>query len=100
LFSNVRKREERVMLELKESETVEFKVKSTDDLKKEVVAFANTKGGTIYIGVEDDGNLAGIEGSSEHICEQVSSMVRDGIKPDVTMLISCNCRKNRSQVYC
>ncbi len=33
-----------------ESETIELKEIYTPDLKKEVVAFANTNGGTIYIG--------------------------------------------------
>lgn len=74
-------------MKLKESETIELKSTLTNDLKKEVVAFANTKGGTIYIGVEDEGNLTGIQGSSERICEQISSMVHDGIKPDVTMFV-------------
>ncbi|MEL7654545.1 MAG: ATP-binding protein, partial [Bacillota bacterium] len=76
------------MFKFKESETVEFKLILTDELKKEVVAFANTRGGTIYIGVEDEGNITGIQGSSERICEQISSMVHDGIKPDVTMFIN------------
>lgn len=66
--SNVRKGEDRTMLKFKESETVEFELKMTDDLKKEVVAFANTRGGTIYIGVEDEGNITGIQGSSKRIC--------------------------------
>lgn len=74
-------------MEFKESETIELKSKLTNDFKKEVVAFANTKGGTIYIGVEDEGNITGIQDSSERICEQISSMVHDGIKPDLTMSI-------------
>ena len=38
-----------------ESETVELKSSVLADICKEVIAFANTKGGTLYIGVEDDG---------------------------------------------
>lgn len=34
-----------------ESENIEFKVQVTDDIYKEVIAFANTDGGTIYIGI-------------------------------------------------
>ena len=37
-----------------ESETVEYKREYTDDIRKTVVAFANTSGGEIHIGVEDD----------------------------------------------
>ena len=34
-----------------ESETVEYKREYTDDIRKTVVAFANTSGGEIHIGV-------------------------------------------------
>jgi ATP-dependent DNA helicase RecG len=37
-----------------ESTTVELKREYTDDIKKTVLAFANTDGGKIYIGIEDD----------------------------------------------
>ena len=38
-----------------ESETVELKAIVVDDIKKEVIAFANCEGGKLYIGVLDDG---------------------------------------------
>ncbi len=40
-----------------ESERVEYKSQMIDDIYKEVIAFANTDGGTIYIGVDDNGNI-------------------------------------------
>jgi len=40
-----------------ENENTEFKRKYVIDIKKTVVAFANSKGGTIYIGVSDDGQI-------------------------------------------
>ena len=42
-----------------ENETLEYKRQYTPDIKKEVVAFANTAGGTIYIGVDDNGTPVG-----------------------------------------
>jgi ATP-dependent DNA helicase RecG len=39
----------------------EFKLKVGSDLHKEMVAFANASGGTILIGVDDDGSIPGIE---------------------------------------
>lgn len=69
-----------------ESETVELKSTVVADLCKEVIAFANTKGGTLYIGVEDDGTVVGVEGANR-ITLQVNNMVRDSIKPDLTMFV-------------
>ena len=49
-----------------ESELVELKAEVVGDICKEVIAFANTKGGTIYIGVRDDGEVLGIE-NADHV---------------------------------
>ena len=38
-----------------ENETTEFKEIVVEDIKKEVIAFANSGGGTLYIGIRDDG---------------------------------------------
>ena len=43
-----------------ETEKVELKQKFNDALPKEIVAFLNTDGGTIYIGVNDDGSICGV----------------------------------------
>ncbi len=70
----------------KESDVVELKESVVPNLVKEVVAFANTQGGTIFIGVNDDGKPVGISDIDETIL-QVKNMIRDAIKPDVTMFI-------------
>ena len=44
-----------------ESERIEYKSQLTDEIYKEVIAFANTDGGIIYIGVDDQGNATGID---------------------------------------
>ena len=69
-----------------ESETVELKETVIDDIKKEIIAFANCEGGRLYIGVSDDGSLIGVE-SADQTMLQISNMVRDNIKPDVTMFV-------------
>lgn len=68
----------------RESDVMELKQELTLDTKKEIIAFANTKGGVIYIGIDDAGNVLGVE-KPERICERLSSMIHDGIRPDVTM---------------
>ena len=44
-----------------ESETVEFKTSFGKEAIETLVAFANTKGGTILIGVNDKGEVAGVK---------------------------------------
>lgn len=69
-----------------ESEVIELKSEVVSDLCKEVIAFANTKGGTLYIGVRNDGTVVGIE-DADRVTLQINNMVRDSIKPDVTMFV-------------
>ena len=45
----------------RESETVELKEVVVDDIKKEIIAFANCNGGKLYIGVQDDGTVVGLD---------------------------------------
>lgn len=70
----------------RESETVELKEAVTDEIKKEIIAFANCDGGRLYIGVQDDGTVVGLD-DPDHVSLQISNMVRDSIKPDVTMFL-------------
>ena len=48
-------------MEFVETEKIELKRKYTDAIEKEIVAFLNTEGGVLYIGVEDDGTVVGVE---------------------------------------
>lgn len=70
----------------RESVTVELKEIATDEIKKEIIAFANCDGGKLYIGVKDDGTVIGVD-DADNVSLQISNMVRDTIKPDVTMFV-------------
>ena len=70
----------------RESETVELKEVVVDDIKKEIIAFANCNGGKLYIGVQDDGTVVGLD-NPDGTALQISNMVRDAIKPDITMFL-------------
>ena len=74
---------------LTESGTVELKRKYVDDIKKTVIAFANGDGGTVYIGVEDDGAVTGVE-DPDGTMLQAANALRDAIRPDVTLFVACN----------
>lgn len=70
----------------RESENVELKEVVVDDIKKEIIAFANCDGGKLYIGVRDDGTVIGLD-NADSVSLQISNMVRDAIKPDITMFL-------------
>lgn len=67
---------------------MEFKREYTVDIRKEIVAFANSQGGTIWIGVADNGEVAGLS-NPDDVLLRVVSMTRDAIKPDVTLFTKC-----------
>ncbi len=69
-----------------ETTIVEFKTQWSSSIRKEIIAFANTLGGDLYIGVDDDGNVVGIANPSA-VQESVISMARDNIYPTVMPLL-------------
>ena len=69
-----------------ESERIEYKFQMIDDIYKEVIAFANTDGGVIYFGIDDKGNLIGIDNVDETYT-RLTNGIRDAIAPDVTMFV-------------
>ena len=84
-------------MELKENINIEFKKEFTAELKKEVVAFANTNEGTIYIGIDDFGNIIGIKNVDE-VLNQVVLSIRNSIKPDITMYCKVKIEKIKNAV--
>lgn len=79
-----------------ESKTTEFKREYTNDLKYAVVAFANTDGGKIYIGINDDGSVQGVRNTDETML-QITNMIRDVVRPDVTMFTECTVEEVEGQ---
>ncbi|NLO41258.1 MAG: AAA family ATPase [Ruminiclostridium sp.] len=83
-------------MNLYESEVVELKEIYTPEIKKGIVAFANTNGGTIYVGVQDNGEIVGLD-NANFVMQQISNSLRDGIRPDVSMFtyIELLCEDNK-----
>lgn len=76
-----------------ETENIEFKSRFTDDIYKEVIAFANTDGGFVYIGIDDDGNVVGLSDVDEEYT-RITNGIRDAIMPDVTMFVHYTIQDN------
>ena len=77
-----------------ESERIEYKAQMIDDIYKEVIAFANTDGGIIYIGIDDKGNLTGID-DVDGTYTRLTNGIRDAIQPDVTMFVRYVLQENK-----
>ncbi|GIV04157.1 MAG: ATP-dependent DNA helicase [Fimbriimonadales bacterium] len=72
-------------IDLHEGETVEFKRQWTDQALEDLAAFANTRGGSLYVGVGDDGEVVGVadpEAEMQRIANTVAS--RLGLRPSVS----------------
>src|SRR3990172_7382503 len=72
-----------------ESETVEFKASFDKEAIESLVAFANTRGGTVFIGVTDDGKISGTETGKETIqnwINQVKQCSAQAIVPDAEVV--------------
>ena len=55
---------------------------SRKSVLKDIVAFANTAGGTVVIGVDDDGSVVGVTDTLREE-ERLSSSISDGIEPQL-----------------
>ena len=77
-----------------ETENIEFKSQFTDELYKEVIAFANTDGGIVYVGIDNAGNVVGLTDVDETYT-RITNGIRDAIMPDVTMFVRYTIQENK-----
>lgn len=73
---------------MREDSNIEYKRQYTPDIQKEVLAFANSGGGTIYIGRDNEGKSYPLTNVDETLT-QIKNSIRDSIMPDLTMFVSC-----------
>ena len=69
------------MLDVIEDVRNEFKVKLTDKFEEEVISFLNANGGNIYIGVNDKGDIIGINGNIDLLQRTIKDRIKDNIMP-------------------
>lgn len=69
------------MIDIIEDVRNEFKVKLTDKFEEEVISFLNTNGGNIYIGINDKGDIIGINGNIDLLQRTIKDKIKDNIMP-------------------
>ena len=69
-----------------ETQTVEYKQTWRDDFLKEICGFANAQGGTLYIGINDKGDVVGVK-QAKQLMEKLPNqcIMTMGIAPDVNL---------------
>ena len=95
-----------------ESETLELKEKYTDNIVKEIVSFLNGNGGTILIGIKDNGIVIGVDKIDETL-RKISDIITGQIEPnpqdeisselkfdEKKTIIAININKGRNHIYC
>lgn len=87
-YAIIVKKEGETVLKYENSKT-EFKLIVTEKSLKEIVAFANTSGGTIYYGVDDLGKAVGLDNIDNQFTA-LTNMVRDSISPDITLFMNAD----------
>lgn len=72
---------------MSEHQNIEYKAVWKDEYLKSICGFANSGGGKLYIGVDDNGKISGIDNSKE-LLEQLPNKFRDllGIYAEINLL--------------
>jgi ATP-dependent DNA helicase RecG len=78
-----------------EGQHLEFMVRYPEnghDLSKEIAAFASSNAGTILIGVQDDGSLAGLDNidtpeGRDRLCRRVEGVCSGNVRPAITPVV-------------
>jgi predicted HTH transcriptional regulator len=83
------------LIEEGEGSSIEFKRKFSSPLKiaKEMVAFANSKGGSILFGVDDDRKIIGVESEKGEL-ELINTAAKFYCEPEIEYTTEIVCIKN------
>ena len=87
------------MIGLTEDKRTEFKIKLTDNIEKEVIAFLNTDGGNIFIGVDDKGNIKGLTGNLDLLQRTIKDRIKDNIMPSALGLFDVILNEKNGKKY-
>ena len=69
---------------MREDSHTEFKEGVTERIARAAVAFSNTEGGTIYVGIRDDGKVVGVE-DTDDTSIRCTQILNDNVRPEIIM---------------
>ena len=94
---------------MRETRTIEFKETITNTFLKTVSAFSNYDGGTIFFGIDDDGNIKSLRDVKQS-CLDIENKINDSISPqpnytleiqnnDQTIKLTVNSGRQKPYLY-
>ncbi len=94
-------RDVNAMIEEGEGFTLEFKrrISSAEKIARTLISFANTKGGTILFGVDDDGSIVGVESEKSEV-ELIEMAGREYCDPQIVPMIDIVPFDGRDVIVC
>ena len=77
---------------LHETSRIEYKEKLTSDLEQEAVAFLNSEGGDIFLGIRKNGSVTGIS-NPDDVQLKIADRLRNNIRPSILGLFDISAEK-------
>ncbi|MCL2226495.1 MAG: ATP-binding protein [Oscillospiraceae bacterium] len=65
-----------------EMQTLENKREYNQKVQNTMLAFLNTDGGTLHVGISDDGAVYGVNGNIDEEARSITNSFRDSVTPD------------------
>lgn len=88
------------MIETIENSRVEFKVKLVDDLEETIIGFLNSKdGGIIYLGVNDNGEVVGLNVNLDLLQRKIKDRIISNIEPSTLGLFDIEILRDNNKNY-
>jgi len=78
----------------KENQNTEYKQSWRDEFLKPVCAFANTEGGTLYIGIDDAGQVVGVE-NADKLLTDIPNKITDMLR----IVAAVNLKREKNKEY-
>ena len=73
---------------MSEEKNVEYIREFNETITRAIVAYVNTDGGKIYVGLDEFGKVNGVA-EPEDVVAQIETLARTRVKPDPTPFIEC-----------
>lgn len=87
------------MLDFYEDSRNEFKEVLNEKLEKEVIGFLNCNGGNIYIGVDNSGNIVGINENIDELQLKIKDRIKNNIMPATLGLFDIEVKEYDDKKY-